>query len=242
LAKEVLGNYFKHSKFASFVRQLNMYGFHKIPHIHQGVLNSQSANESWEFAHEYFKRGQTDQLMLIERKKPVGQGKEQAGALTFLGGELSSVTQNVPDVSQALTQPLDMSVLVRNIADVRQQQEHIKKDLEELKSSNGVLWQMAMDAREKHQKQQDTVNRIIKFLAGIFGQHSSGTVSKDGSPHIVSQMPGSLTSRFMIEDNPQRKMKVGITEVQDQDTPPLGFVRDVSPMSACFVHLFIYLS
>jgi hypothetical protein len=33
------------------------------------------------------------------------------------------------------------------------------------------LWQDVLAARGRQQKQQDTINRIIKFLAGVFGQH-----------------------------------------------------------------------
>ena len=57
--------YFKHSKFQSFVRQLNFYGFHKLRT--DPDLNSVDANKTVHFGHEYFKKGQPDLLYRIQR-------------------------------------------------------------------------------------------------------------------------------------------------------------------------------
>ncbi|KAE8602321.1 hypothetical protein XENTR_v10013946 [Xenopus tropicalis] len=123
-AKDILPKHFKHSNMASFVRQLNWYGFHKVVNDEPGVVK-QEKYCSGRYQHAFFKRGHEDLLTKIKRKVPVPRIDEG---------------KNVPD---------DNHKILAFLHQLQGRQDVIESTVESLKRENKSLWKEVLELRQK---------------------------------------------------------------------------------------------
>ncbi|XP_075973119.1 uncharacterized protein LOC142974570 isoform X3 [Anticarsia gemmatalis] len=148
-ARELLPLYYKHNNMASFIRQLNMYGFHKITSVENGGLRYEK--DEIEFSHPCFMKGHAYLLEHIKRK---------------IANPKSIVTSNESG-EKVLLKPELMNKMLSDVKQMKGKQESLDAKFSAMKQENEALWREVAILRQKHIKQQQIVNNLIQFLMSL---------------------------------------------------------------------------
>ena len=224
-SKYVLPKYFKHDKFTSFVRQLNLYGFRKISPLNCGLFQQE---EQVEFKQPFFIRGNVDMLPLIKRKVKVS--------------------------SQNSKQAEDNAAVLDEVTEIKDYQSELTCTFSDIKQENEDIWNEVVFLQQKHAQLQKAVNHLITCLDGEqhheksrkrsllieYKDNDSNVIaSKVSKPVIFNDTVPSTSSTMqdidVVNNNPTTKDGLVLTELPSTSTSPSTAVEvSQDPLNGAF--------